>query len=98
VTVRVEVAFALAGGVTEVGFKLHATVGSVGETLQARLTRELKLLTEFMVMVEVAGLPGSTLCEAGFVLIPKSGSERVILYSMLEKLLRLFAASVARTR
>lgn len=78
VTVNVDVILLLAGGVTDVGFKMHPAVGSTGETEQVRPTAELKLLTELTVMVDVVDPPKSTVPDAGLALKPKSATERVV--------------------
>lgn len=77
-----EVVLLFAGGVTGVGLKLHATVECVVE--QVRLIAKLKLLRDVSVMVEVVGLPGSTVLDVGEAAIVKSGAAGVVASSVFE--------------
>jgi len=69
--VRVDVAEPPAGGVTEVGLKVP--VAPVGKPVIERLTAELKLFRDVMVIVDVPELPCVIVSEFGEAEIEKSG-------------------------
>jgi hypothetical protein len=65
VTVRVDVVDPPAGGVTAAGETPQVTVGVTGDTAQARVTAELKLLSELTVTVDDVLLPATVVTDTG---------------------------------
>ena len=71
VTVKVEAAELLAGGVTDVGFRMH--VVKFGQPLTVNATKLLKPEREVTVTVELPALPRATVNEVGLAESEKSG-------------------------